>query len=64
MGVDLGEQLRLPTHITETDLWPDTVLWSDSIKNVLMPWEEWIEEAFEQKREKYEELRSNCQRKG
>ncbi len=64
MEVDLGKQLRFPPHITETTLRPDIVLWSDSLKSFLMleltvPWEERMEEAFERKRAKYEELRNN-----
>lgn len=45
------------------------VLWSDSSKSVLMlelivPWEERMEHAFEWNRKKYEELRNNCQKWG
>ncbi|KAK7901244.1 hypothetical protein WMY93_018013 [Mugilogobius chulae] len=69
MEADLDKQLKFPPHIAETMLRPDIVLWSNSSKQVLMieltvPWEERMEEANERKRDKYEELKSNCQNRG
>ncbi|KAK7919076.1 hypothetical protein WMY93_010360 [Mugilogobius chulae] len=67
--VDLEKQLKFPSHITKTSLRPDIVLFSDSTKQVVMleltvPWEDRLEEAFERKLTKYEQLTESCQGAG
>lgn len=36
MQVDLGEQLKFPTEILTTNLWPDLVLWSAVQKSLFI----------------------------
>ncbi len=63
MRVDLGKQLRFPKNITDTSLRTDTVLLSETSKQVVMleltvSWEEWMVAASERKREKYAESKT------
>ncbi len=56
LSVELGRQLDFPQHVAKTTLRPDIVLISEAAKNMVLleltvPWEDWMEEAFEQKRE-------------
>lgn len=67
--VDLNQQLKFPPEITATSPWPDIVLWSISAKTVIMaelivPWEEVMEAAFERKKEKYSEVTAACTEAG
>ena len=69
LTVDLGSQLNFPQHVHKTTLRPDIILVPEATKNVVLleltvPWEERMEEAFERKMEKYEDLVSNCHRQG
>ena len=69
MLVDLGKQLKFPQEIVMTTKRPDIVMWSASRKKVVLleltvPWEERMEDAFERKMAKYEELVAECQEKG
>ncbi|XP_078586276.1 uncharacterized protein LOC144868177 [Branchiostoma floridae x Branchiostoma japonicum] len=69
MAVDLDRQLRFPSTICVTQLRPDLVLWSEDQKSVLIieltvPWEENIQEAYERKKLKYEELADQCKQQG
>ncbi|XP_077083545.1 uncharacterized protein LOC143736754 isoform X1 [Siphateles boraxobius] len=69
LSVDLGKQLKFPQHVVKTSLRPDIILVSDATKNVVMleltvPWEERMEEAFERKKGKYQDLVSNCHEQG
>ncbi len=69
MRVDLGKQLRFPKNITDTSLRTDTVLLSETSKQVVMleltvSWEEWMVAASERKREKYAELVEEWWKKG
>ena len=48
MRVDLNQQLMFPREIATTSLWPDVVLWSTTVRAVIMveftvPWEEGME---------------------
>ncbi|XP_075343502.1 uncharacterized protein LOC142401936 [Odontesthes bonariensis] len=66
---DLGRQLKFPENIAVTTLRPDMVLVLETTRQVVLleltvPWEDRIEEAFERKRAKYEELTSECQSRG
>ena len=61
LQADLGKQLKLPEEVAHTSLRPDIIIWSISPKRMIMveltvPWEERIEEAFELKKAKYEDL--------
>lgn len=65
LTVDLGSQLKLPEQITTSSLHLDLLIWSivsmQVIKLVLtVPWEKNLEEAFERKLEKYQELVDKC----
>jgi hypothetical protein len=69
MRADLKKQLVFPTEVFSTRLRPDIVLWSASTKALVMleltvPWEERIEEAYERKKAKYQQLVEDCQQKG
>ena len=55
--------------IVHTQERPDIVIWSDTVKRVIIvelnvPWEENMEEAFERKKLRYENLRMECEDKG
>ncbi|KAK0144687.1 hypothetical protein N1851_016943 [Merluccius polli] len=67
LKVDLGRQLTVPHTIAVTTLRPDLVLLSESTRQVVLleltvPWEDRMEEVFERKRAKYEELVRECRR--
>ena len=69
MKADLGKQLRFPEHIAETTLRPDKVLFSDSLKQIVLlqltvPWEERRDEANERKCAKWANLVDECHRRG
>jgi len=69
MRADLKKRLQFPEEVAHTTLRPDIVLWSKSPKLVILieltvPWEERIDEAFEFKRSKYEELVQTCRENG
>ena len=56
--MDLDCQLKFPPEITTTSLRPEIILWSPSVKSVILaeltvPWEGGMEAAFERKKEKY-----------
>ena len=61
MLVDLERQLRFPREIRSTELRPDIVIWSRRSKQVIIveltvPWEDRVEEAYERKNAKYQDL--------
>ena len=67
--VDLGQKLRFPAEIATTNLRPDLVLWSASLKQVYIveltvPWESAMEEAYERKKLRYAELAADAQQRG
>eukprot|EP00066_Takifugu_rubripes_P027132 XP_011616398.1 PREDICTED: uncharacterized protein LOC105418502 [Takifugu rubripes] len=69
LHVDLGKQLLFPQHIATTSLRPDMIITSEASKHLIMlelivPWEERIEEANERKRAKYQELVEECRGRG
>ncbi|KAF7645521.1 hypothetical protein LDENG_00202680, partial [Lucifuga dentata] len=69
LKVDLGRQLKFPEHIAKTSLRPDLVLTSVSTKQIVLlelivPWEDRIEEAHERKKAKYLELVGACRESG
>ena len=68
MAADLKEALHFPHHIVHTQERPDIVIWSNTVKRVIIveltvPWEN-MEEAFERKKLWYENLRMECEDKG
>ena len=61
ISVDLDNQYRFPSHITNTDLRPDIVWWDDDAKTVTLleltvPYDTLMEEAVERKTIKYTDL--------
>lgn len=69
MLVDIGPQLTFPLEIAATNLRPDLVLWSPSLKSVYIieltvPWEGSVEEAYERKKLRYTELAAEAQQRG
>ena len=69
IAADLKEALHFPHHIVHTQERLDIVIWSDTVKHVIIveltvPWKENIEEAFERKKLWYEKLRIECEDKG
>ena len=69
MAADLKEALNFPHHIVYTQERPDTVIWFNTVKLVIIleltvPWEENMEEAFERNKLCYENLRMECEDKG
>lgn len=70
MRVQIRRQLKFPEEITITSLQPDIVsLWSQASKQVapielMVPWEERIEEANERKQCKYQSLFLESQQRG
>ena len=67
--VDLEQSLAFPSHIAETRLRPDIVLWSDSdrrlvIGELTVPLEANVLEAHERKTKKYENLVLECEASG
>ncbi|KAK0156516.1 Retrovirus-related Pol polyprotein from type-1 retrotransposable element R2 [Merluccius polli] len=66
---DLGKRLCFPAEIAATNLRPDLVLWSASLKLVYIieltvPWEGAVEEAYERKKLRYTELAADAQQQG
>ena len=69
MDADLKEALHFPHHIVHTQERPDIVIWSDTVKRVIIveltvPWEENMEEVFERKKLRYKNLRMDCEDEG
>lgn len=67
--VDLQQQLKFPSNITDTTLRPDIVVFSEATKQVILleltvPWEDRLEEVFKRKLTMYEGLVSSCQQAG
>ena len=67
--VDLGQKLRFPAEIATSNLRPDLVLWSASLKQVYIveltvPWESAVEEAYERKKLRYADLAADAQQRG
>ena len=66
---DLGKKLKFPKEVAHTTLRPDIVIWSKTPKRVILveltvPWEERVDEAYETKKAKYEDLASTCRDRG
>ena len=69
ISVDLDNKYHFPSHITNTDLWPDIVWWDDDAKVVTMievtvPYDTLMEEAAERKTIKYADLLETLRSKG
>ena len=69
LKADLRKQLVIPIEISVTRQRPDIVIISRQSKRCIIleltvPWEERIEEAYERKAAKYEELVNNCKENG
>ena len=69
MRADLKTRMQFPTEVASTNKRPDIVIWSPSSRQVIIveltvPWEERMEDAFERKMGKYQELVADCQGRG
>ena len=69
LSVDLNERLKFPSKVAETSLRPDMLLMSEKSKRVgivelTVPSEERVELSGELKREKYQGLKQEGERKG
>ncbi len=69
MRVDLNHRLTFPVELAVTNLRPDLVLWSKSIRTAItveltVPWEEAINEAFERKKLRYAILAAEAEERG
>ena len=67
--VDLERQIKFPANIVETKLRPDIIMYSNSMKKVIMwellvPWEENMESTHERNITKYEPLIEQCRVNG
>ena len=65
VSADLKTSQQFPVHIIQTEKRPGIVAWPNSKKSVLfielaVPWEENREETHEQKKNRYETLRTDC----
>jgi len=68
MRVDLEKRLVFP-EVVQTTLRPDIVLWAPQDKKIVLielivPWEERCDEAYERKAAKYTQLTEECRKKG
>ena len=69
LQVDLGKQLVFPQEITITRQRPDILITSKTSKALIIleltvPWEERMDEVYERKTAKYQELVNNCKENG
>lgn len=69
MLADIGQQLVFPPEMASTNLRPDLVLWSPSLKTayiteLTVPWENSIEEAYEHKKLHYAALAAEVKQRG
>ena len=67
--VDLEQRLCFPAEIAITNLRPDLVLWSPSLRSVYIieltvPWEDNVGEAYERKKLRYAELAADAEQRG
>ena len=67
--IDLDTALHFPSHIVQSTLRPDIVVWSDVAKQVMLieltvPWEDNMEWAHERKAARYADLKAQCEDKG
>lgn len=67
--MDISQQLIFPPEIAFTNLWPDLVLRSPSLKTayiieLTVPWENTIEEAYEFNKLRYAELAADAKQHG
>lgn len=66
MLADMDKKLCFPTEMSATNLRPDLVFWSASLKLVYIieltvPWEDAVEETYERKKLRYTELAAQVQ---
>ena len=69
LQADLRGRMQFPQEIAATNQRQDIVIWSPSSRQAILveltvPWEERIEEAYERKRNKYQDLVTDCQQRG
>ncbi|KAK6172576.1 hypothetical protein SNE40_016203 [Patella caerulea] len=61
--------MSFPAEIAATSLRPDIVIWSQGTRQAVLleltvPWEDRIEEAYERKMAKYQQLVEDCKQRG
>lgn len=66
---DLNQRLCFPHEIAVTNLRPDPVLWSSTLRTVYiiestMTWEDAVEKAYKHKSLKYAELEADVEQRG
>ncbi|XP_076113544.1 uncharacterized protein LOC143081178 [Mytilus galloprovincialis] len=69
MTADIHQRMSFPAEIAATSLRPDIVIWSQGTKQAVLleltvPWEYRIEEAYERKMAKYQQLVEDCKQRG
>ncbi|XP_069118928.1 uncharacterized protein [Argopecten irradians] len=69
LRADLNGRMTFPPEIAVTNQRPDIVIWSSSSKQAVLveltvPWEDRINDAYERKQAKYQDLVSDCQQRG
>ncbi|XP_062613999.1 uncharacterized protein LOC134275735 [Saccostrea cucullata] len=68
MQADLKERLVFPSEITATNKRPDVVLWSMATRQTIIlltvPWEDRMEDTYERKNPKYQDLLKDCPQTG
>ncbi|XP_076113419.1 uncharacterized protein LOC143081070 [Mytilus galloprovincialis] len=69
MTADIHQRMSFPAEIAATSLRQDIVIWSQGTRQVVLleltvPWEDRIEEAYERKMAKYQQLIEDCKQRG
>ncbi|VDI57596.1 Hypothetical predicted protein [Mytilus galloprovincialis] len=69
MTADIHQRMSFPAEIAATSLRPDIVIWSQGTRQAVLleltvPWEDRIEEAYERKMAKYQQLVEDCKQRG
>ncbi|XP_076075792.1 uncharacterized protein LOC143046522 [Mytilus galloprovincialis] len=69
MTANIHQRMSFPAEIAATSLRPDIVIWSQGTRQAVLleltvPWEDRIEEAYERKMAKYQQLVEDCKQRG
>ncbi|XP_071145057.1 uncharacterized protein [Mytilus edulis] len=69
MTADIHQRMSFPAEIAATSLRPDIVIWSQGTRQAVLleltvPWEDRIEETYERKMAKYQQLVEDCKQRG
>ncbi|XP_071145089.1 uncharacterized protein [Mytilus edulis] len=68
MTADIHQRMSFPAEIAATSLRPDIVIWSQGTRQAVLleltvTWEDRIEEAYERKKAKYQQLVEDCKQR-